>query len=172
MLANIGFVATYIVGSPIRVSEIFLFGFLGFISRSRPLIVQILAFTAGLTYSMVNFISSLFNLPVYEIVNSVRFLNDWRFFSSGEYLAFALAFAGILMVACRAFRRPTNFSGRGAASLAFAAIALVAIADVWAGYRTLGNLKRFPIGNAPFSSAVSKSNILPTLGSGLIDHNQ
>ena len=104
MLANIGFVATYIVGSPIRVSEIFLFGFLGFISRSRPLIVQILAFTAGLTYSMVNFISSLFNLPVYEIVNSVRFLNDWRFFSSGEYLAFALAFAGILMVACRAFQ--------------------------------------------------------------------
>lgn len=160
VLANLGFVAPYIVGSPSRVSEIFLFGVLGFISRNRSILVQAIAFATGLAYSVVMFISSLFNLPVHEIADSIRFLEDWQFFSSGQYLAFGLAFLGIFVVACRTMRRPSNFVGGRAALLACAVVALVALADVLMSYGALGHYNRFQIGNPPFSSAVSKSNFL------------
>lgn len=164
VLANVGFVVTYLVGSPTRVSEIFLFGFLGFVVRGRSLGIQAFAFAAGLAYSVVNFISSLFNLPPYEIVDSIRFLKDWRFFSSGEYIIFALYFSAVLAIAYLALRRPTNFSGRRSATFAFIVTGFVAIINVWIGHDTLGHFKRLPVESAPFSSAVENSSFLPATG--------
>lgn len=164
VLANVGFSLMYIVGSPPRISSIIVFGVIGLAVRSQPFFIQAAAWVLGLSYAVISILSALFNLPIYSLSRSIVFMSELNTLNSLEYVAVG---SGLLLLTAMAFlglRRPSHFTEVRAVLIAFGAVALVALADAYIGYGAHGHYKRLQSADAPFSSAMSNSKLLPVLG--------
>lgn len=161
-LANLGFIALYPVGFPSRGLHIVVIGLLGIIVRGMPVTVQAIAFVVGLAYAAVSVVSNLFNLPIYSLSQSIKFMDDLNLLNSREYMALGLGSLGLIVVACLALRRPSNFTDWRTTLLALCVVASAALADAYVANDLPGHYKRFPSEDAPFSSALTTSAFLPT----------
>lgn len=159
VLANIGFSLLYFVGSPPLVGGIVVFGVLGLVVRSLPFAAQIFAFVAGLGYAGVSVLSSLFNLPITSLSRSIVFISELNAFNSMEYIGIGIGLISLVVAACLALRRPTHFTDLHAVLVAFAAVALLALVDVYMAYGTGGHYRRLVSEGEPFSSAMSGAGL-------------
>ena len=166
VLANIGFSLMYLTGSPPRATSILAFGVVGLAVRGQSTLVQCLAFVAALTYSVVTLVGALFNLPIFSLGRSIGFMAQLNTLSSVEYVLVGLFLAGLVIAACLALRRPTNFTDLRALVAAVAATGLLAACDVAMSYKTSGHYTRLASADAPFASAMSGSGFVPGAGEG------
>lgn len=164
VLANLGFSLMYFVGAPPRVMSIIVFGGAGLLVRGKSWPVQCLTFIAALAYAVILFVGSLFNLSIFSLSRSIVFMSELNAFNSLEYMAVGAFLIGLVIAACLMLRRASGFSDPRAIVLAAAAVALVALFDVWMGYGARGHYSRLYTEDSPFSSAVANSQIVPASG--------
>ncbi len=138
MLANIPFMAMWMVGAPPRTIPIALAGLVGLVVKRIPRAVQWLAFAAVMVYSL-------------------QFFSEIKPGNSIEYIAAAVVVVGILIASWFLLKRDTNFSKPSHILLSGALIFGLVGADAAVGESMRGHYFRpAPIG-AAFESAVSKS---------------
>lgn len=159
VLPNLAFGAMWVVGGPPRYPEIIATGVVGLVVRRASFAVRYAGFIAALVYSVLSFISGLFNLAINSLITSVSFLLEIRPSASVEYIALALCLAGTLAAAWKLLRRPTDFDLPWELLCAAAMIMTFAGFDKWMSYGTRGSYKRLAPEGAPFSSAASQTGI-------------
>ena len=76
ILANIPFVAMWMVGAPPRALPIALAGFAGLIAKRMSHPVQWLVFVGVMIFSLLSFVSGLFNLTLNSLVYSLQFFAE------------------------------------------------------------------------------------------------
>lgn len=157
VLANIPFMAMWMVGAPPRAIPIALAGLVGLIVKRMPRAVQWLAFVAVMVYSLLSFVSGLFSLTLNSLVYSLQFFAEIKPGNSFEYIAATVVIFGILIGSWFLLKRDTNFSRPLHILLGGALIFGLVGADAAVGEGMRGHYFRpAPVG-AAFESAVSKS---------------
>jgi len=157
VLANIPFMAMWMVGAPPRAIPIALAGLGGLIVKRMPRAVQWIGFVAVMIYSLLSFVSGLFSLTLDSLVYSLRFFAEIKPGNSIEYIAAAVVIVGILIGSWFLLQRNTNFSRPLHILLGGALIFGLVGADAAVGEGMWGHYFRpAPVG-AVFESAVSKS---------------
>jgi len=164
VLANAAFSLMYFTGSPPRMTSILIFGVIGLLVRNQPYLVRAFAFAGGLVYAIFTILGALFNLPVYSLSQSIRFMGELNALNSVEYVAIGTLLLVMLVCAVWALRRPTNFASQRAAMVASAAVALVAATDYGMGFGSRGHYERYNFDGAAFTSGVSASGLVPAAG--------
>jgi len=157
VLANLPFMAMWMVGAPPRAIPIALVGFAGLIVKRMPRVVQWLAFASVMVYSLLSFVSGLFSLTMNSLLYSLRFFAEIKPSDSIEYIAAGVVVIGILIGSWFLLKRDTNFSQPLHIILGGALIFGLVGADVAVGQSMRGHYFRpAPVG-ATFESAVTKS---------------
>ena len=164
VLANLGFSLLYFVGGPPRVMSIIVFGGAGLLVRGHSWIVRCLTFIAALAYAVILYSGSLFNLSIFSLSRSVVFMSELNAFNSLEYVLVGAFLCGLVIAACLLLRRPARFSDPRALLVAAAAVAAVALFDVWMGIGARGHYSRLYAEDSAISSAVSNSEVAPASG--------
>ena len=72
ILANIPFMAMWMVGAPPRAIPIALAGFAGLIVKRMPRVVQWFVFVGVMLFSLLSFVSGLFSLTLDSLVYSLH----------------------------------------------------------------------------------------------------
>lgn len=157
ILPNIAFCAIWVVGGPPRQLEILVTGVVGLLVRKASFPMKLAAFLAALSFSILNFISALFNLSIASLIASIGFLVELRPGASIEYLVLAALILVTLVVAWRFLRRSTDFVAPAQLACAVALIMSMAATDYWMSQGNRGAYKRIAPAGAPFSSAVDQA---------------
>ncbi|WP_321327762.1 sulfatase-like hydrolase/transferase [uncultured Parasphingorhabdus sp.] len=158
VLANIPFMAMWMVGAPPRAIPIALAGLVGLIVKRMPRAVQWIAFVAVMTYSLLSFVSGLFSLTLDSLVYSLQFFAEIKPGNSIEYIAATVVLFGILIGSWFLLKRDTNFAKPLHILLGGALIFGLVGADAAVGEGMRGHYFRpAPVG-AAFESAVNKSD--------------
>ncbi len=156
-LANIPFMAMWFVGAPPRFMEIAIAGFVGLIVKRMPRIVQWLAFTAVMAYSLLSFVAGLFNLAMDSLLYSLQFFAEIKPGNSAEYIVAAIVVVGILVATWFLLKRDTNFEKPLHILLGGALIFGLVGADAAMGQGMRGHyFREAPVG-ANFESAIDKT---------------
>ena len=158
LLPNIAFWLLSLIGGPPRGFEVLLTGSIGIVLHRAPFPVKMTGFCLALTYSVLSFISSLFNLAILSLVQSLEFLTEMKPSASPEYLVGALALIGILAIASRQLRKPTTLPPQRLV-VAMALTIIAAWADVQMSKADRGTYSRIAEPGAPFSSAANQSGL-------------
>lgn len=157
-LPNISFWLLSIIGGPPRGFEVLLTGSIGVALHRAPFAVKLAGFCLALAYSVLSFISALFNLSILSLMQSLEFLTEMKPSASLEYLLCAAALAGTLVVASRQLRKSTILAPQRLV-LAMALTILAAWADVQMAKADRGTYSRIAAPGAPFTSAVGQSRL-------------
>ena len=99
LMANVGFMALWFIGAPMRWWEIGIIGFTGLIVKRFPFWVRYLSFLGVMTYSALTFIGGLFNLNLSSLTYSVRFFLELKPGNAVEYIGVGAALVLILGIA-------------------------------------------------------------------------
>lgn len=159
LLPNLAFCALWLVATPPRIGEIIVVGAAGLIVRRAQYAVQTGAFAAVMGFSVVSYISAIFNLAVGDIVASMRFFAELDPLRSPTYIGAFVGMAVLLGFAARLLRRDMRFERGAELAIAVVAILSMAAIDRAASYTSRGAYKRLPSADAPFNSAVLASGI-------------
>ncbi len=155
LMANVGFMALWFIGAPVRWWEIGVIGFTGLIVKRFAFWVRYLSFIGVMTYSTLNFIGGLFNLNLSSLTYSIRFFLELKPGNAFEYIGVGAALILILGIVFKLMRRDTNFS-RPALILAAGALFIgLAVVDIQMGKGMRGHYKRLAPEGAAFTSATS-----------------
>ncbi|MEJ6593640.1 MAG: hypothetical protein HQ482_12170 [Sphingomonadales bacterium] len=158
VLANIPFMAMWMVGAPPRTIPIALAGLVGLIVKRMPRAVQWIGFVGVMVYSLLSFVSGLFSLTLDSLLYSMQFFAEIKPSNSIEYITAALVIVGILIGSWFLLKRDTNFAKPLHILLGGALIFGLVGADAAVGEGMRGHYFRpAPVG-AAFESAVSKSD--------------
>ncbi len=153
MMANVGFMALWFIGAPVRWWEIGVIGFTGLIVKRFPFWVRYLSFLGVMTYSALTFIGGLFNLNLSSLTYSMRFFLELKPGSAFEYIGVGVALVLILGIVFKLMKRDTNFS-RPALIIAAGALFIgLAVVDIHIGKGMRGHYKRLAPEGATFTSA-------------------
>jgi hypothetical protein len=157
ILANIPFIAMWMVGAPPRTIPIALAGLVGLIVKRMSRVIQWLAFVGVMVFSLLSFVSGLFSLTLDSLLYSLQFFAEIKPSNSMEYIAAAVVMLGILIGSWFLLKRDTNFSKPLHILLGGAMIFGLVGADAAVGEGMRGHYFRVaPVGTA-FESAVSKT---------------
>ncbi|MEO9599853.1 sulfatase-like hydrolase/transferase [Parasphingorhabdus sp.] len=157
VLANIPFMAMWMVGAPPRTIPIALAGLFGLIVKRMPRAVQWCAFVAVMIFSLLSFVSGLFSLTLDSLLYSLQFFAEIKPSNSMEYIAATVVMGGILIGSWFLLKRDTNFSKPLHILLGGALVFGLVGADAAVGEGMRGHYFRpAPVG-ASFESAVEKS---------------
>jgi hypothetical protein len=152
--------ALWVSGAPPRHFEIALAGIVGLIVKRFNFAIRYISFVAVILYSVLTFVSGLFNLSLESLVYSLQFFAEMQPGSSVDYIIAALAVVAVLFAAYGLIKRDANFTkpfyllGAGALVLGVAGL------DIYMGRDMRGHYFRTAPAGAPFASAVSKSGFL------------
>jgi hypothetical protein len=160
LFANIGFMALWFSGAPPRQFEIALAGVVGLIVKRFPFPVRYLSFVSLMLFSVLKFISGLFNLTLGSLLYSVQFFAEMQPGSSVDYSIAGLAILVIMVIAFALIKRDANFTKPVLLLSAVALVLGVAGLDYYMGRGMRGHYFRTAPEGAPFASAVSKSGFL------------
>ncbi|GAA0478911.1 sulfatase-like hydrolase/transferase [Parasphingorhabdus litoris] len=158
-LANIPFMAMWFVGAPPRYFEIALAGLVGLVVKRMPRIVQWMAFTGIIAYSILSFVAGLFNLGMSSLLYSMQFFAEIKPSNSIEYIAAAAVIFAILVASWFLLKRDTNFSKPLYILLGGTLIFGLAASDFAMGQSMRGHYFREAPAGANFESAVEKSGL-------------
>ncbi len=157
ILANIGFMALWFVGAPPRFNDILVAGFIGMVVKRFPFWVRFISFAAFITWSVLKFICGLFNLSLWSLSYSIRFIAEMNPSTSMEYVGVGIALLVILVVAFVLLRRDANFSRSALVVLAGVMILSLTGLDIYMGRDMRGHYFRNAPEGAAFASARSIS---------------
>ncbi|VAW01291.1 hypothetical protein MNBD_ALPHA04-1646 [hydrothermal vent metagenome] len=157
ILANLPFMAMWFVGAPPRYMEIAIAGFTGLIVKRMPPIVQWIAFTAVMSFSILSFVAGLFNLSMNSLIYSLQFFTEIKPSNSIEYIGAGVVILGILIATWFLLKRDTNFTKSLHILLGGALIFGLVGADVSMGKGMRGHYFRAAPAGANFESATSKT---------------
>ncbi len=157
ILANLPFMAMWMVGAPPRAFPIALAGFVGLIVKRMSRTAQWCAFVGVMVYSLLSFVSGLFSLTLDSLVYSLQFFAEIKPGNSIEYIAAAVVMFGILIGSWFLLKRDTNFSNPLHILLGGVLIFGLVGADAAVGEGMRGHYFRPAPAGAAFESAVSKS---------------
>lgn len=153
LMANVGFMALWFIGAPMRWWEIGVIGFTGLIVKRFPFWLRYLSFIAVMTYSALTFIGGLFNLSLSSITYSVRFFLEIKPGNAAEYIGVAAALVLILGIVFKLMRLDTNFSRPALIVAAGGLFISLAAVDVQMGKGMRGHYMRLAPEGATFTSA-------------------
>ena len=157
LMANVGFMALWFIGAPMRWWEIGVIGFTGLIVKRFPFWVRYLSFITVMTYSALTFISGLFNLNLWSLTYSVRFSLELKPGSAVEYIGAGFALVIILGIVFKLMKRDTDFSRPSLIVAAGALFIGLAAVDVQMGKGMRGHYQRLAPEGATFNSASGNS---------------
>ena len=157
ILANIPFMAMWMVGAPPRAIPIALAGFAGLIVKRMPRVVQWFVFVGVMLFSLLSFVSGLFSLTLDSLVYSLQFFAEIKPSHSIEYIVATIVIVAILIGSWFLLKRDTNFSKPLHILLGGALIFGLVGADAAVGAGMRGHYFRPAPDGAFFESAVSKS---------------
>lgn len=160
LLPNLAFCALWVVATPPRMGEIIAVGAVGLIVRRARYALRLAAFAVVMAFSVVSYISAIFNLAVGDIVASMRFFAELDPLRSPTYVGAFLGMAVLLGLAARLLRRDMRFERGEELAIAVVAILSMAAIDRAVSYTSRGAYKRLPSADAPFGSAVQASGIV------------
>ena len=163
-LPNISFWLLSIVGGPPRAFEVLLTGAIGLLLNRAGYRLKLAGFCLALLYSVLSFISSLFNLSILSLLQSLEFLTEMKPSASIEYLLTAVVLAAMVAIAARQLRKSTALAPPRII-LATALTIIAAWTDVQMSKADRGTYSRIAAADAPFASAVGESR-LETLATG------
>ena len=155
VLANIAFAPMWFVGSPPRFLQIVAGGVVGLLVRRAPLWVQMAAFLAVLTFSALSFIAGVFNLPIFSVLASLRFVMELQPAQSLEYIVGGVAVFLVGLGAWLLMRRDSGFDNWRLVLIGVGATLALAFFDLAVGYGSRGQYKQAPAADAPFESAMT-----------------
>lgn len=159
LLPNLGFCLLWIVGGPPRAFAIIVTGLVGIALSRAPFVLKFVGFAAVMTYSLISYISGLFNLSIYSLVEATQFAAELNPLMSPQY---AVAMAWLLathIIAWRLLRRSTRLHRVTLYAAALSLTILTAAADSWMTAGSVGSYNRIPTAKTPFSSAVRESRL-------------
>ena len=156
-LANIPFVAMWFVGAPPRYFEIAVGGIIGLIVKRMPRVVQFVAFTGIMIYSILSFVAGLFNLNMSSLVYSLQFFAEIKTSNSVEYIAAIVVILIILLSSWFLLKRDINFAKPFHILLGGALIFGLAGADFAMGQNMRGHYFREAPAGANFESATQET---------------
>ena len=154
--ANAGFALMWFVGAPPRWSEILITGLIGLFVRRRPAAVQLFAFVSATVFSLLSFVSGLFNLDMGSLVYSLRFFAEIDPTKSTEYMIAGMVVVILMATAARLLRRDQSFTDMRAQCVAVALLIMTAQVDVLMGAGMWGHYHRDTAVDTPFTSATSQ----------------
>lgn len=157
VLANIPFMAMWLVGAPPRAIPIAIAGLVGLIVKRMPRAVQWIAFVGVMVFSLLSFVSGLFSLTLDSLVYSLQFFAEIKPSNSMEYIAAGVVIVGILVGSWFLLKRDTNFAKPLHMLLGGVLIFGLAGADAAVGAGMRGHYFRPAPAGATFESAVNKS---------------
>lgn len=153
LMANVGFMALWFIGAPVRWWEIGVIGFTGLVVKRFPFSVRYLSFLGVMTYSALTFIGGLFNLNLSSLTYSIRFLLELKPGNAVEYIGVGAALVLILGIVFKLMKRDTNFS-RPVLIMAAGGLFLgLAVVDIHIGKGMRGHYQRLAPEGATFTSA-------------------
>ena len=153
LMANVGFMALWFIGAPLRWWEIGVIGFTGLIVKRFPFWVRYLSFITVMTYSALTFIGGLFNLNLSSLTYSIRFFLELKPGNAVEYIGVGAALVLILGIVFKLMKRDTNFSRPTLIVAAGALFIGLAVVDAQMGKGMRGHYKRLAPEGASFTSA-------------------
>ncbi len=157
LIANAGFMLMWIIGAPPRHFAILVTGTIGLIVRNQRTAIRIAAFIGAMGYSLISFLSGLFNLSITSMLYSVKFFLELDPAQSREYMLGAGIVAVLIGFACFIMRRKQGFSTTPALLAAIAAVCTLSLTDYAVGQGMRGHYFRDDAGAAAFTSAVSQT---------------
>lgn len=156
-LPNAAFCLLWFVGGPPRGLEILGTALIGIAAHRAPFAFRYAAFAAALAYSVLAYVSGLFNLSIRSLFYSLQFAGELQPSASAEYLLAAGMIVLTFAAAWRLLKRPATLD-RPARIVAAACLAfLAASADGRMANGHRGSYSRIAEAGAPFSSAVLQS---------------
>lgn len=159
LLPNLGFALLWIVGGPPRVLEILGAGTIGILLHRAPFWARFAGFAAAMFYSMISYISGLFNLTIQSLLYATEFAAELDPLMSPQYAVCIAWLAATHFIAWHLLRRSTQLY-RPTLIVAAAALTLIAAtveSKITQG--SIGSYKRVPVAGAPFTSAVNASGL-------------
>ncbi|WP_414901311.1 sulfatase-like hydrolase/transferase [Sphingomonas flavalba] len=165
-LPNAALALLWMIGSPPRYPEIIATGLIGLtVRRAKPLVIAF-AFAATMVYSILQFISRLFNLSPVELATSARFLTELRPSEAPVYIGVFAVVVATLLAGALAARNSMAFIATRSLLIAAAATLLLAAVDFLVVSQNKGSYKRDAPDNAAFQSGVRQSGFLAHTGEG------
>ncbi len=158
-LPNLAFAAMWFVGAPPRALVIIVTGMVGLIVKRMNFWVQWPVWIALMIYSVLYFVSGLFNLSVASLLYSLQFFAEMEPGNSIEYIAAAALVLVILAMSFFVMRRDTHFVKPLNILLAGLFIGAVVQADTAMGEDMRGRYFRSAPADAPFASATQKTGL-------------
>ncbi len=155
LLANIGYMALWFVGGPMRWWEIGVIGFTGLFAKRWPFWPRYIAFLAVMVYSALVYLGGLFNLNISSLIYSIQFFLELKPANSIEYIGVGITILIILGLAFHLMRQDQNFSRPSLIVAAGALIIGLGFIDIQMGKGMRGHYKRSAPENALFTSASS-----------------
>ena len=157
VLANGAFAAMWFIGGPPRAMPILITTLIGLLVRQLSRGWRFIAFVLMTTLSSLMFVAGIFNLNVFSLLHSFKFLLELDPAQSTEYIAVAVLLPVLGAVAWFCLKRDTAFTDW---RLVLAAVLLggsLAGVDEWMGEGTRGHYKRAATVDTLFESAMAAS---------------
>ena len=157
LLFNVAFIPMWFIGGPSRFVPIGVFAAIGLIARNWPAWQRMAIFLVGLVYSTIHFTAGTFNLNIWWLLDSLRFLGKMSPASSPEYFAAGAILVTTGIIGTLLARRSMAFAGRRQLGSAILAVVALMAAD-WSFTNGLsGHYTREAPRDARFESASTLS---------------
>lgn len=160
LLPNLAFLPITIIGGPMRAPEIWLCGAVGLVASRFGYWVRLAAFVALLSYLVLVFIASMFNMHVSMILSVIALVLDIRPAASPEYLVGGALLILVLALAAHQLRRPGKLRGLQWIAAAAALTYTLATADYVRARDSATAYNRLAPADAPFTSATRQTGFL------------
>lgn len=160
VLPNLPFLPVTLMGGPPRYPAILACGVVGLIARRQPYWMRLAVFAALMTYLVIEFIASMFNMHISMILSVIGLVFDMSPATSSEYVGAAALLVVTSGLALWLLRQRMAFTGSKWLLSAVGMTVALAGADYGISKDTMGAYSRFAPAGAPFSSASSQTGLL------------
>lgn len=158
VVANAGFAMLWLIGAPPRRPEIIAAGAIGLIVRNQPRWVQFIALVAAMVYSLLAYVSGMFNLAILSVLHSLKFFTELNPIQSTEYIFGAAVLVALMGLGYLCLRRRQDFADLRMMMLAIFAFMTFAQLDQLMSWRMGGHYNRYAPSGATFTSAVAQTD--------------
>lgn len=157
ILPNICFWILSLFSGPPRLFETLIIGSIGLALHRAPFAVKFGAFVAVMIFSVLVYVSAIFNLSPLSLTHSLEFASELNPIASPEYILCGVAAIVVVFAGYRVLRCSTALGDLRVILLAFGLVLSVAAAEKVLGGANRGSYKRFAEPGALFTSGVERS---------------
>lgn len=162
ILPNAGFWVLWIIGGPPRAFPILITGVIGIATHRAPFAVRYTAFVLAMIYSILNYISGLFNLHISALLYALKFAAELNTQVSIDYTVRAVVVAATLVIGWRLLRRKSVLVEPTKIILAILLTFMAVFADTAMSQGRRGSYQRVAEPGAAFTSASTQSGFVRT----------